>query len=62
MGNEDLRTLLSIYLNPEFDTEEDIKENLKVAGIDAEQFTREVLARIELVKKEAEAKAEAEEI
>jgi hypothetical protein len=50
MTDEELRTLLYIYLNPEFDTEEEINENLKEAGIDAEQFTKDILAKIEKLK------------
>jgi hypothetical protein len=57
MGYEEIRTLLSIYLNPAFDTEEEINENLKDAGIDAEQFTREILAKIEKMRANEEAEA-----
>ncbi|QQS34744.1 MAG: hypothetical protein IPM56_10770 [Ignavibacteriales bacterium] len=52
MGYEEIRTLLSIYLNPEFDTDEEISENLKDAGIDAESFTKEVLGKIERMRED----------
>ncbi|QQS37785.1 MAG: hypothetical protein IPM56_07510 [Ignavibacteriales bacterium] len=47
MSNEELITLLSIYLNPEFEDEESINENLKSAGIDAEQFQKDMMEKLE---------------
>lgn len=52
MSDEELLMLLSIYLNPEFETVESVKENLESAGIDAEKFRRDILERIELLKEE----------
>ncbi len=52
MSNEALKTLLSIYLNPDYEDEESINENLKSAGIDAEQFQKDILEKLEKLEAE----------
>lgn len=52
MDADELRTLLNIYLNPEFEDQDSIRENLEEAGIDVESFIEEITFKLE--KAEAE--------
>ncbi|RPI68958.1 MAG: hypothetical protein EHM47_13910, partial [Ignavibacteriales bacterium] len=47
MSNEELRTLLSIYLNPELESQEEIEQNLTESGIDADIFINDIINKIE---------------
>lgn len=47
MGADELRALINIYLNPEYEDEESIRENLEEAGIDVESFIEEITYKLE---------------
>lgn len=56
MGADELHTLLNIYLNPVYEEETSIGENLEEAGIDVESFIEEIT--FNLLKAEAERRLE----
>lgn len=56
MGADELHTLLNIYLNPVYEEESSIGENLEEAGIDVESFIEEIT--FNLLKAEAERRLE----
>lgn len=47
MGNEELRTILNIYFDPDLETAASTAENLREAGIDSEKFIKDMVVVLE---------------